>query len=506
MEASQAKKTYDKLCLYLEKARAIEACMQLCEWDQETYMPHDGVFFRSNTISSLSEICHKMMTSPSYKKMLGNLIDLETGEVFDANLDRIAQLNIKSLREDFLRSSKLPTSFVKNFSKLSSESIFNWQKAKEHSDFKHFLPYFKKIVASNQKKASYLGFKHHPYDALLDLYEPGMTVSVLDELFTKLKFHLIKLLKEIHAKNKTPKHLDLRSSNHHQMHLGREVMKFVGLQPEFSRLDTTSHPFCTSLGPHDIRLTTRVMEDDFTSSLYSVLHEAGHGLYANGVNKKALGLPSGSSCSLGIDESQSRLYETILGKSKSFIDAMLPMLKEHLKLPHLELNSLYEHINHVKPSFIRIESDEVSYCLHIILRYEIEKALIEGSLKAEKVPQVWNEKMEEYFGIIPKNDASGCLQDIHWSMGAIGYFPTYALGNIYAASIMETYRKNNPSFESDLQKGNLSSLQTFLQKHIYDEGRMLKPLEIMKNITGNGLNEGPYLRYLESKFKPLYGI
>jgi carboxypeptidase Taq len=506
METSSSKKLVEKLYLYLEKARAIESAMQLCEWDQETYMPHDGIFFRSNVTSALSEIYHKMMTSSGYKKMLQGLIDLESGEIKDANLDTITCLNLKVLREDFLRSSKLPVSFVKNFSKLCSESIYNWQKAKEHTDFKHFLPYLKKIVAGNQKKANYLGFTHHPYDALLDLYEPGMTVQVLDELFTKLKFHLIQLLKEIKAKNKAVKNFDLRSSFHNQMHSGRKIMEMIGLKPEFSRLDTTSHPFCTSLGPHDIRLTTRIMDEDFTSSLYSVLHEAGHGLYANGVNKKALGLPVGSSCSLGIDESQSRLYETILGKSKAFIEAILPKLKEELKLPHLELNSLFEHINTVAPNFIRIESDEISYCLHIILRYEIEKALIEGSLKVEKVPSVWNEKMEEYFGIIPSHDSLGCLQDIHWSMGAIGYFPTYALGNIYAASIMETYCKNNPQFEHSLQKGDLSSLQSFLQKNIYDHGRSLKPLEIIKNITAQGLNEGPYLRYLDAKFRPIYGI
>jgi carboxypeptidase Taq len=504
--SNNGKTLYSKLFDHLEKTRSIESAMQLCEWDQETYMPKEGIFFRSLTLSNLSEIHHKLKTSPAYKKLLGSLIDLKTGEIIHSDLSAKDIQNLKVLKEDFDKQSKLPLKFVKAFTKLSSESSFMWQKAKEHSDFKSFAPYLKNIVKSNQKKAAFLGFKHHPYDALIDLYEPGMTTEVLDHLFIKLKFELIELLRKIKIKNKKFQKIETYSSFHHQMHLGRNLLEAIGLKPEFSRLDTTTHPFCSSIGPFDIRLTTRVIDDDFISNIYSCLHEGGHGLYGKGVSKFSLGLPEGQSASLGLDESQSRLYETRLGKSYGFIEAMLPFIKEHLKMPNLSLETLYENINKVEPHFIRIESDEISYCLHIILRYEIEKALIEGSLKVEDVPKIWNEKMEEYLGIIPAHDSQGCLQDIHWSMGAIGYFPTYALGNIYAASLFEVFKKSHPQFDEELKRFDLSALQTFLQKNLYDHGRLLKPLELMKKITPEGLNPEVYLDYLKDKYSILYGL
>jgi carboxypeptidase Taq len=503
---TKSKQLYSQLFDHLEKARSIEAAIQLCEWDQETYMPEEGIFFRSLTVSNLSEIHHKLKTSLAYKKLLGSLIDLKTGEIIHSDLSLKEISNLKILKEDFDKNTKIPAKFVSDFSKLTSEATFAWQKAKEHSDFKSFAPYLKKIVQANQKKAKLLGFTHHPYDALIDLYEPGMTVQILDELFTKLKFFLIDLLKKIKASGKKIHDIDKRSSFHHQMHFGRELLDKLGLKKEFSRLDITVHPFCSSIGPKDIRLTTRIIEDDFISNIYSCLHEGGHGLYAYGLSKFAPGLPEGQSASLGLDESQSRLYETRLGKSYGFIEAMFPLLKQELKTPHLRLEDLYASINKVEPHFIRIESDEVSYCLHIILRYEIEKGLIEGSIKVDDVNKIWNAKMEEYLGIIPAHDSQGCLQDIHWSMGSIGYFPTYALGNIYAASLFESFMKKNQTFEMDLQTMDLSSLQTYLQHELYDHGRLLKPVEIITKATGTGLNPEPYIRYLSEKFSKLYDL
>ncbi len=504
--SSNPKLLYAKLFDHLEKTRSFESALQLCEWDQETYMPEKGILFRSLTTSNLSEICHKNRTSPAYKKLLNSLINLSTGKIVHQDLAVKDVANLKILKEDFEQQSKLPVTFVKNFTKLCSESTFAWQNAKEHSDFKSFSPYLKKIVQANQKKAAFLGFKHHPYDALLDLYEPGMTTAILDELFIKLKFELVELLQKIKAKNKHFKVIDKNASFHHQMELGRNLLEGIGLKPDFSRLDTTAHPFCSTLGPADIRLTTRIIPDDFMSNISSVLHEGGHGLYAHGLSKAAPGLPEGQSASLGLDESQSRLYETRIGKSHAYLEHLLPILKEHLKKPDLTLEGLYENMNRIEPHLIRIESDEISYCLHIILRYEIEKALIEGSMEVAQLPKVWNEKMENYLGVIPAHDSQGCLQDIHWSMGSIGYFPTYALGNIYAASIMEAFSKQHHNFNEELKKGNLSSLQSYLQKHLYDHGRLLKPLEIMHIMTKEGLNIGPYISYLKDKYSVLYGL
>jgi len=505
MSTERGKKLYLQLTPHLEKARSLESAMQLGEWDQETFMPEEGIFFRSMVLSNLSETLHKLKTSGPYKRLLLSLIDIPTGELKHADLDPDQVLNLKVLAEDFQKNSKLPVKFVKNLTQLTSESSAVWQKARAHSDYKAFLPYFKKIVKTLQTKAKYLGFNHHPYDALLDLYEPGLTTAVLDGLFANLKLHLIDLLKQIRAKDPKKPVIGLTSSFHHQMHMGKEVMKFVNLRPQLSRLDTSAHPFCTQIGPHDIRLTTRILEEDFTSSLYSVLHEAGHGLYAQGHSHKSIGFPVSESCSLGLDESQSRLYETLLGKSEDFISALCPLIQEALKMPHIDKEALYRRINHVEPHFIRIESDEVSYCLHIILRYEIEKGLIEGSIKPENVPHIWNEKMESYLGIIPERDSQGCLQDCHWSFGSIGYFPTYALGNIYAAAILEAFKKHQPQHRT-FNPAFLEDLQKFLQKNIYDYGRALKPLAILEKITHEGLNEKPYLNYLREKFGKLYHL
>lgn len=503
---NNGKKLYENLAAYLEKVRSIEAAIQLCEWDQETYMPHDGIFFRSLTVSNLAEIHHKLCTSSQYKKLLGSLIDLNSAELIHTDLSDKEMLNLKVLKEDYDKKVKLPVKFVKEVAKLSSEAVYAWQTAKAHSDFKSFAPFLKKIVKANQKKAQLLGFKAHPYDALLDLFEPGLTVAFLDDMFIKLKQALVHLLRQITAVKKTPKPIHTEAGFHHQMQLSRDILEKIGLKKEFSRLDTTEHPFCTTIGPKDIRMTTHVHEDDFTKSLYSVLHEGGHGLYGLGVSKYAIGLPEGQSASLGLDESQSRLYETRFGASFEFIEAIYPLIKEHLKNPNLSLDALYEHINKVEPHLIRIESDEVTYCLHIILRYEIEKGLIEGSISVDNIPKVWNEKMESYLGICPKNDATGCLQDIHWSMGSLGYFPTYALGNIYAASLYEAFLKLHPDFTSKIKNFDLSEMQNFLQKNLYDHGRLLKPLELMKKITPHGLDINPYINYLTQKYSKIYKL
>jgi carboxypeptidase Taq len=372
-----------------------------------------------------------------------------------------------------------------------------------------FAPHLKKIVTLCRKKASLLSYEKHPYDALLDLYEPGMTSSYLDPLFERLKPSLTHLLQRIKDKGIQRPELSIHEfPAAKQMHFGKFLLKSLGFSEEMSRLDLSSHPFCNALCPSDVRMTTRIIPNNPLSSIFSVIHEAGHGIYEAQLEEKYFGTPLGSSISLGLHESQSRLWETIFGKSYPFWEHFYPFLQKEFpdQLTALSLDDFFCNINHVTPSLIRTESDEVTYCLHVILRYELEKGLIEGSIEVEDLPNLWNDKMRQYLGVSPSCDAEGCLQDIHWSMGGLGYFPTYALGNLYAAQFFECFAKCHPNWAEQIKHGNLEFIKEWLKEHLHKHGRRYTPHEIVQKITGRPLEEKPYINYLESKFKKIYNF
>lgn len=500
---------YDKLLSLSKTITLMNSVEGLLDWDQQTYMPKEAIEVRALQIELLASLIHRQKTSKAFAKALSALIDIETGEVND---DRLTSVQIAALREwrrDFLKDSKLPNAFVKQFAKTTSAACHVWKTTKEHNDFKTFAPHLEKIVNLSRKKADLLGFKEHPYDALLDLFEPEMKTSILNPLFGKLKLFLTQLLKDI--KVKTPFFEDFlyrHCAKHKQLEFSHKILHKMGFHLSRSRLDTSAHPFCSGLHPKDTRMTTKVHPENMMFCIGAVLHEGGHGLYNMNLNVEHYGSPLCQQVSLGIDESQSRWWETLIGQSSFFWQHFFPLLQEEFpeQFAGVLLDDFYCAINAVKPSLIRVEADEVTYNLHIIVRFELEKALIEGSLKVKEVPDAWNAKMREYLGISPEFDGQGCLQDIHWSLGAIGYFPTYTLGNLYSVQFFTAFEKAHPNWKEHVSRGALDFIGDWLKENIHQYGRQYTPDELCQKVTGKSLSEEPYVNYLKKKYSALYGL
>lgn len=493
---------FSKLKMLSTEASLLSSISGLLEWDQETHMPHDAIHMRSAELELMAGLIHKQRTSSSFKKALSELVDLSTGKMKEPGASLEMKASAREWLKEFLKDSKLPSSFVKNFSKTTSAALAAWDEAKKTANFKLFLPHLEKIVALSRKKAKFLGYKKHPYDALLDLYEPDLTTDSLTTLFEKLKPPLINILKETQKKQKT---IDLHLGTFTedlQIKTGLLLLKAMGFSKETSRLDTSSHPFCTGLHPKDIRMTTRIDLKDPASSIFSIIHEGGHGLYHQNLPVEHFGTPLCEAASYGVDESQSRLWETIIGRGLPFWKFFYPKLQELFpeNLSDISLEDFFSWVNRIEPSTIRVEADEVTYCLHIILRFEIEKGLIEGSIKVKDVPTVWNKKMKEYLGITPSNDKEGCLQDIHWAMGGIGYFPTYAIGNILAAQLFESIKISNPDFKHKIENGDFTFLREWLYENIHKHGKIYTPKELILKATRKSLGVDSYINYLEAKF------
>jgi carboxypeptidase Taq len=502
-------KTYSQLHEISKNNAVMSTIHMLLEWDQQTYMPHSAIAIRSLQMQAMSSLVHKLNTSSKFSKVLSQLIDLKTGEILGDKLTPPQSAALHEWRRDYLQLIKLPAPFVKKFSQTVSQAAHAWGAAKKHNAFKDFAPFLEKIITLSRKKADYLGFQNHPYDALLDLYEPGMTTHYLTELFSRLKLSLTSLLKTIKtAPEASRDFLYGFFEPSKQNDFGHRLLKTMGFDANSSRLDESNHPFCMGMHPLDTRLTTRIHPDYLMSNIFAVIHEGGHGLYNMGLPVEQFGSPLGTHISMALDESQSRMWETIVGHSLPFWKHFYPLLQEQFpdKLRTIPLNDFYRAINTIKPSLIRIESDEVTYSLHIIVRFEIEKMLIEGTLKVKEIPEIWQSKMIEYLGISPTNDADGCLQDIHWSIGAIGYFPTYTLGNLYAAQFFQKFEQTHPHWKEKMEKGDLSVLRNWLHENIHRYGRQYTPDEIAVKITGKTVNEEAYLSYLKNKYKTLYHL
>lgn len=505
---TQSQKDYQALFQLSKEIRLLDSISYLLEWDQETYMPPKGSSVRAEQLALMSSLAHKKRTSKSYRDKLAKLIDLEGGEIIAKELNFEQKAALNAWRRDFLKASALPNAFVVQFAKLTSESMSVWGAARKENHFPTFAPYLERIIEMSRQKADYLGYENHPYDALLDSFEPDATTKQIDQLFKRVKSSIHGLLEKIlRSKQVDDSCLHGKFDAEKQLHIGRELLAAMGYDLNKGRLDLSNHPFSMSIHPSDSRVTTRIHRSSLFDSLSAVLHEGGHSLYEMGLLPEYYGSPLCEAVSLGIHESQSRLWETRIGQSKPFWFHFLPMLqKEFKQLAGVTLEQFYKAINRVAPTFIRVEADEVCYSLHVILRFEIEKQLIEGSLKVADLPCAWNQLMTDYLGITPATDSEGCLQDIHWAMGGFGYFPTYTLGNLYAAHFFNAFAKEHPDWEKRVANGELIFLKEWLNVNIHKLGRSYSASDLLKKVSGEKLSETPYLDYLTDKYQKIYGF
>lgn len=502
-------KELQPLLSYLREVQHLSSAISLISWDQETYMPPGAGEARAEQLSALEGMSHQMRVGPEMTRLLSKWIDLKSGEAIE-EWDVPGRALLREVWRDYDKAVKLPNDFIRRYGKAASISQQVWIEARKKSDFARFAPHLKTMVNLKKEEVDYLGYEASPYDALLDTYEPGMTAAQIAPLFASLKKELVPLLEKIvHAPVKLKKDFLARPyTPERQLAFGQQVLEAMGFDFQTGRQDISAHPFTTSFHPTDVRITTRVDENDLLSSLFSSIHEGGHALYDQGLRPDYFGTPLGEALSLGIHESQSRLWENGVGRSKAFWKHFYPILQKTFPegLKGVEPDTFYAAVNAVAPSLIRVEADELTYNLHIMVRFEIERALIEADLPVEALPQAWNEKMREYLGIVPDTDANGVLQDIHWSGGAIGYFPTYTLGNLYAVQFLNQAKKDLPDLTGSIEEGNLLPLKGWLNEKIHRWGRTYSSGELVRRVTGEPLNPRYFIEHVKEKFSEIYQL
>jgi carboxypeptidase Taq len=469
-------------------------------------MPQGASPSRGESISELSAIVHAKFLALDEDGLLSMLKQASV----DGALHGKDRVIVEEVWRDYLHCKKLPEDFIRTRAALLVKSHTIWQEARQKNNFKLFLPYLTKIIELKKQEAEYIGYEVSPYDALIDRYEPGMTAAQAEVILNDLRDFLVPFLKKIKAskvKNTRKKVLGMFPLEK-QVTFNRYVSEKIGFDFTRGRLDTSTHPFTTTFHSTDVRITTRYRENDIMYSLGSTVHETGHGLYEQGLLEEHYGTPLGEAVSLGIHESQSRMWETIIGTKRAFWKYFYPKLQKEFPSPFktTPLDSFYAAINEVKPSFIRTEADEVTYNLHIIIRFEIEKGLIEGTITPKDLPRVWEEKMMRYLGVRVTSDTVGVLQDVHWSAGLFGYFPTYTFGNLYAAQFFATIEQKIPNLEKDFEKGDFSKVLLWLRKNIHSFGKIYTAKALIKKVTGKQLESFHFTAYLEKKYSDIYKL
>jgi carboxypeptidase Taq len=474
-------------------------------WDQQTYMPPGGAEERAEQFAVLGKLTHEMFVADVTRELLKGA----ENETAGADPDSDEALLVRVVRRDFDKSVKIPASLVAELARETGLGHEVWVKARAANDWKQFSPTLERLLDLSRQVAEHLGYEDRPYDALLDQYEPGMRTADVERVFDELRPGLVELVKVLSAAPQIDDSVLRRDyPEEQQKTFGEHVVGRLGYDFTRGRQDKAVHPFCTSFGRNDVRITTRYDRNWLPCSLMGSIHETGHALYEQGFAPKDDNTPLSGAASLGFHESQSRLWENIVGRSRPFWNIFYGDLQRHFAgvLDDVPLDTFYRAINKVEPSLIRVEADEVTYTLHIMLRFELEKALIDGKLAVADVPAAWNEKMRDYLGIVPDTDADGCLQDVHWSGAAFGYFPTYALGTLLSAQLYEKAVKDDPSIETDLAKGEFGSLLSWLREHVHKPGRRYLPAELVQRICGEPAQSRAYLNYLNAKFRTVYGL
>ena len=494
-------KNLDTVYRIQREVAVLQGIISLLDWDLQTYMPKGATINRANQMSQISKEIHEKITSKELRESIDEI---------SKNIDKLSKKDrvvVERLRKDVEKLEKIPVSFMEELSKVTGLAHNAWEEAKEKSDFSIFQPHLEKIVEMKRKQASYLDLLGHPYNSLIDIFEEGMTTEVLAEKFGKLKEGLLTLLEKI-KKSDVYGSESLSTEGFSievQKEVSNDIIRLMGLPMSKSRIDQSVHPFTTWIGPGDVRITTRY-EKDPAMSLLSTSHEAGHAMYQLDLPEEYVYTVVYDGASMGLHESQSRFWENMITKSHLFWEFYFKEFKQKFskQLEDVSFEKWYNHINAVRPSMIRIKADEVTYCLHVILRFEIEKGLIEGSIEVKDLPKIWNEKMKELLGVEPKNDAEGVLQDVHWSGGMFGYFPSYALGTIYAAQLFDKLMKDQPEAKEKILNGDLSSIKEWLEKNVHSYARTMKADDIVKKVCGEGLNIDKYIEYLNKKYLDIY--
>ncbi len=504
--------SYKELLKRIKDIIVLQSATGIIHWDMETMMPPRGIGLRSQQLSLLSRIGHGMITSPEIGKLLK---EITTHPEYDS-LNAVQKRNVYLIKKDYEEQTKLPEELVAEISKQQAITVDVWKKAKAVKDFSMFEPELKKLVDLKRKEAEILmevkGTKT-PYDALIDAYEPKVPSETINEIFGKLRSKLTSLMRKCETSQNQPdvSILKRRVPVDVQRKVSKAIAEFVGYDTESDkaggRIDVTEHPFTTGYYD-DVRVTTHYYEEDFTSAIFSTLHECGHAIYEQNLNPEWMYQPVGAACSAGFHESQSRFVENIVGRSREFWAYFLPKLRRLTggALSNVDLDAFVHAINRVRPSKIRIEADEVTYNLHIIIRFNIEQALFADEVAVDELPEVWNQSYRDYLGVEVKDDSEGVMQDTHWASGSYGYFPSYALGNVYSGQILAAMEKDVPEWRSQISQGNFHEVKGWLVENIHSYGNLYDPLELIEKVTGGGLSINPYFNYLSQKYSRLYGL
>lgn len=495
------KVAFQDLMPYLEKNMAFHTAINIIDWDANTLAPEEASEYTAKAMGILSQEQFTSLINPKVKEIIEGLKEEELSQTEKAILRR--------LKKEYQKSEAVPANEMREFTELAARATNVWQKAKKEQNFSLYAPYLEKIVEYKKKFAGYSKKEGGSlYNVLLDGYEESFHVEELDRFFSKLKEEIIPLLKKVEQAEEIDdsffyQEYDIEKQKEFNVFLA----EYMGFDFKRGVIAESEHPFTTSWHNHDVRITTHYYKDNLSSGILSTIHEGGHALYEQGIRDEFTQTLVGEGVSCAMHESQSRFYENVLGRSEAFWEPLYPKLQDTFpkQLGQVSLGQFVRALNKVKVDFIRTEADELTYCLHIMVRYELEKQMIEEDVPVDKLPGLWNQKYQEYLGITPNNDKEGILQDVHWSMGDIGYFPSYALGNAFAAQIYHTMKKELP-VEELLRKGKIAEITAYLKEHIHQYGASKEPREMLKALTGEEFNPDYYIQYLKEKFEQVYQL
>jgi carboxypeptidase Taq len=495
--------SFNQLKALLGEVYDLNGALSILGWDQQTYMPPGGSEERGSAMATISRIMHLKITSDELQKCLSDCESQLSG--LDPDSDEVRLVKVP--RREINRRIRIPADWVAGFAEATSIGQEKWEEAKGASDFNRFQPYLERIIELRREYASFFQPYDHIYDPMLDEFEPGLKTADVQPIFEVLRKQQVELIHELASRPQVESAF-LRQffPENAQWDFGVDVISNMGFDWNRGRQDNSAHPFTTTFGMGDVRITTRVIPDNLASALFSTIHEGGHALYEQGFSPSLLRTPLATGASMAVHESQSRMWENLVGRSKSFWSFYYPKLQQLFpsQLANVSMDMFYKGINRVEPSLIRTESDEATYNLHVMLRLEIEIALLERKVEVRDLPEIWHNRMQEYLGVTPKDDTHGVLQDIHWAGGLIGYFPTYALGNVISAQIWDAVKKDIPDLDEQIARGQLRSLLDWLRKNIHVHGAKFETQELVEKVTGSKIDPVPYLKYLNTKFREVY--